>query len=289
MRKAVYILVKSLVWIISKLPFWALYALADLLFLLTFYIFGYRKKVVYDNLKLAFPNWDEKQLKKTRKAFYRHFCDFVLETIKSYTISQKEAEKRFVYTNLEVLKPVFNSNRSILLWCGHYASWEWAGIMQKHIPVQGYAVYKKLEDPSFDAMVRKIRGRFGGIIVNNKQIVSTLFRNKKEGVPSITLMLSDQTPRPTVAKHWEPFMGVEVPVFTGGEELGRRLDLVHLYLHVEKVKRGHYEARLVPLHPKADNPYPVTRSFLDALEGQIQEAPEYYLWSHKRWKYRKQD
>ncbi|MDC7999102.1 lysophospholipid acyltransferase family protein [Gilvibacter sediminis] len=288
MRKAVYFLVKSLVWAISKLPFWALYALADFLFLLTYYLIGYRKKVVYYNLQLAFPDWDETKIKKTRKAFYRHFCDFVLETIKSYTISQEQAEKRFVYKNVEILKPVFNNNRSVLLWCGHYASWEWSGILQKSIPVQGYAVYKKLEDPSFDAMVRKIRGRFGGIIVNNKQIVSTLFRNKKEGIASMTLMLSDQTPRPTVAKHWEPFMGIEVPVFTGGEELGRRLDLVHLYLHVEKVKRGYYEATLVPLHPAEANEYPITRSFLNALESQIKQAPEFYLWSHKRWKYRKE-
>lgn len=289
MQKVGYVLVKSAVWLLSKLPFAVLYFLSDVLFILVYHLIGYRKKVVYNNLKLVFPNWDEVKLKKTRKAFFKHFCDFVLETIKSYTISEAQAVKRFEYTNLELLDPIFKNNRSIMLWCGHYSSWEWCGILQIYLPVQGYAVYKKLDNPSFDALVRKIRGRFGAIIVNNKQIVSTLFRDKKNGVNSVTLMLSDQTPRPAVAKHWEPFMGVEVPVFTGGEELGRRLDMVHLYLKVRRVKRGHYQGTFVPLQPVEDNPYPITRSFLNEVETQIKEKPEHYFWSHKRWKYRKED
>lgn len=289
MQKALYILIKAIVWTLSKLPFWALYGLSDLLFVLIYHLLGYRKKVVYNNMKLVFPNWDETRLKKTRKAFYRHFCDFIVETVKSFTISEKQADKRFVYTNLELLDPIWKQERSVMLWCGHYSSWEWCGILQKYIPVQGYAVYKKMDSQAMDTLVKKIRGRFGAIIVSNKQIVPTLFRDKKNGVSSMTLMLSDQTPRPTVAKHWEPFMGIEVPVFTGGEELGNRLNMVHLYLKVSRVKRGHYQGTFVPLEPVEGNPFPITRSFLNEVEKQIEEKPEHYFWSHKRWKYRKQD
>ena len=122
MQKVLFTILKAFVWTLSKLPFWALYGLSDFLFILIYHLIGYRKKVVYNNLKLVFSDWEETKLKKTRKAFYRHFCDFVVETIKSYTISEAQADKRFVYTNLELLDPIWKQERSVILWCGHYSS-----------------------------------------------------------------------------------------------------------------------------------------------------------------------
>ena len=291
MQRLLFVLVKSLVWLVSKLPFTLLYGFSTLTYILVFYIIGYRKKVVQNNLKLAFPSYSESQIKQIRKKFYKHLCDFLFETIKTYSLSKEEAERRFVYTNLELLNPVYQSGKSVLLWCGHYASWEWSGIISHQIPFKGYGVYKPMDNKRIDGLVRNLRGRFGPNIVSNKQIVKTLFKDRKEQVQSITLMLSDQTPRPAVAKHWDKFMGVNVPVFTGGETLANKLDLVQLYLKVEKVKRGFYTATFVPLQTETNtnDPFPITRSFLNELESQIKAQPEFYLWSHRRWKYRAQD
>lgn len=239
---------------------------------------------------MALPEVSDTRAKQIRKAFYKHFCDFIFENIKSYTISNKEVTKRFVYTNPEIFDPLYEQGKSAMLWCGHYASWEWSGILNDRIKHQGYAVYKPMDNKRYDGLVRYIRERFGAKIVSNRQIAKTLFRDAKEGTYSITLMLSDQTPRPTVAKHWDTFMGIEVPVFVGGEVLANKLDLANMYLHIEKPKRGYYVATVVPLDSNdIDNEYPVTRSFLNALEAQIKEKPEFYLWTHKRWKYRKTD
>ncbi len=290
MKKLLFVIVKAVIWLISILPFWLLYTFSTVIYWAIFYVFSYRKKVVLSNIKMAFPEVSDVKAKQIRKAFYKHFCDFILENIKSYSITAKEVKKRFVYTNLSILDPLYQQGKSVLLWCGHYASWEWASILTDRIDHKGYGVYKPMDNKRYDALVKRIRERFGGTIISNKQIAKTLFRDAKEQTYSITLMLSDQTPRPVVARHWDNFMGVEVPVFVGGEILANKLKLVNMYLHIEKPKRGHYLATIVPLDTKGiDNKYPVTRSFLNALEGQIKEKPEFYLWTHRRWKHRKTD
>ena len=140
----------------------------------------------------------------------------------------------------------------------------------------------------FDALVKKTREHFGGVIVSNKKIVPVLFRKWKKGIKTLTYILSDQTPKKGGFKHRDTFMGIDVPVFTGTEELAKMLDFSVLYLKVEKVKRGYYKTTFVPLvdNPKEYPDFQITRMFFDALEAQIREKPEYYLWSHKRWKLR---
>jgi len=137
-------------------------------------------------------------------------------------------------------------------------------------------------------MVKKIRGRFGGTIISNKIVAKELFVNSKRNINSITLILSDQTPKPNAFKHRDTFMGIDVPVFTGTEELAKKLDFIPVYLQVKKVKRGYYSSRFVPLteNPKEHQDFEITRMFLNELEAQIRETPQYYLWSHKRWKLR---
>lgn len=216
-------------------------------------------------------------------------CDIIFETIKAFTISEKEIRKRFLVTNIEILDGYYKSDKSILLMAGHYGNWEWSGILNKLMQHQAHAVYKPLDNKQFDDLVKKTREHFGGIIVSNKKIVPVLFRKWKKGVKTLTYILSDQTPKLGAYKHRDTFMGIDVPMFTGTEELAKKLDFAVLYLKVEKVKRGYYTATFVPV---ADNPkeYPdfqITRMFFDMLEDQIREKPELYLWSHKRWKHRK--
>ncbi len=288
MQRLVYLLVYPLLWLVSILPFRVLYVKSTFLFILIYYIFGYRKKVVKGNLALVFPEKTESEINSIAKKFFQHFCDLIFETIKTLTISEAELRKRFQVENLEILDPYFEKDRSILVSAGHYANWEWSCLLSKMMPHQAYAVYKPLDNPYFDGLVKRIRERFGGTIVSNKQIVIDLFRSSKKGIKTATYILSDQTPKQGNFKHRDTFMGIDVPVFTGTEELAKRLDFAVMYFKVKKVKRGYYSSAFVPL---ADNPkeYPdfeITRMFLNELEKQIRETPEHYLWSHKRWKLR---
>lgn len=288
MQRLLYILVYPLWWGISILPMSVLYILSDIFFFLSYYVIGYRRKVVKENLALALPDKTDKERKQIAKEFYVHLSDILVETVKSLTISEKEISRRFQFENPDLLQELYDQDKSVLLMCGHYASWEWSGILTKHMPYKGLAVYKQLRNPNFDRLVRKIREKFGGEIVNNKQIVTKLFRMHRDKQKSLTLILSDQTPKISDYKHVDTFMGIRVPVFVGTEELAKRLGQIPVYLHVEKVKRGYYSARFIPLtmEPKNIPDYEITRMFLDEIEKQIHKAPAYYLWSHKRWKHR---
>ncbi|HLS12095.1 MAG TPA: hypothetical protein VK050_08030 [Flavobacteriaceae bacterium] len=288
MQRLLYILVYPIWWGVSILPMPVLYILSDVFFFLTYYVIGYRRKVVKENLALTLPNKTEQERKQIAKEFYAHLCDILVETIKSLTISKKEINRRFKFENPEILQKLYDQDKSVLLMCGHYASWEWSGIVTQHMPYDGLGVYKELRNPYFDKMVKSIREKFGGEIVSNKQIVTKLFRMHRDNQKSLTLILSDQTPKLTDYKHVDTFMGIRVPVFVGTEELAKRLGHIPVYLHVEKIKRGHYSARFIPLtmEPESIPDYGITRMFLDEIEKQIHKAPAYYLWSHKRWKHR---
>lgn len=288
MQRLLYILAYPILWLLSVLPMRILYIKSSALYVLAYYIIGYRKKVVKDNLALVFPEKTQKERDRIAQQFFKHLCDIIFETIKAFTISEKEIRKRFVVTNIEILEPYYQNNKSILLMAGHYGNWEWSGILNKLMKHQAHAVYKPLGNRQFDALVKKTREHFGGIIVSNKKIVPVLFRKWKKGIKTLTYILSDQTPKKGNFKHRDRFMGIDVPVFTGTEELAKMLDFSVLYLKVEKVKRGYYKTTFVPLvdNPKEFPDFQITRMFFDALETQIREKPEYYLWSHKRWKLR---
>jgi KDO2-lipid IV(A) lauroyltransferase len=291
MQRLLYILAYPILWLLSILPMRILYIKSTALYFLVYYIVGYRKKVVKDNLALVFPEKSLKERDKIARQFFKHLCDIIVETIKALTISEKEIRKRFVVTNAEILDEYYRKNRSILLMAGHYGNWEWSGILNKLMDFEAHAVYKPLDSKQFDALVKKTREHFGGTIVSNKKIVGVLFRKWKKGVKTLTYILSDQTPKLGAFKHRDTFMDIDVPMFTGTEELAKKLDFAVLYLKVEKVKRGYYTATFVPLvdNPKEYPDFQITRMFFDVLEVQIREKPEYYLWSHKRWKLRKMD
>ncbi|GEQ87229.1 lipid A biosynthesis protein [Patiriisocius marinistellae] len=267
---------------------WWLYFKSDILFFFVYHVIGYRKKVVINNLKLVFPQKSTSEINAISKKFFAHFCDIIAETIKSITISEKEIRKRFNVTNIEHLKPYYDANKSILLMAGHYANWEWSGILNRMMDHQAHAVYKPLRNKQMDAVVKKIRQRFGGVIVSNKLVVPMLYRKKKKDVKTLTYILSDQSPKDGHYKHRDTFMNIDVPMFTGAEDLAKKLDFAVLYLHVEKVKRGYYAVtfKTIAEHANTMNDFEITRKFYNLLESQIKEVPHLYLWSHKRWKLR---
>ncbi len=288
MKRIVFYIVYPFLWFLSLLPLPILYIKSSVLYFVVYYIVGYRKKVVKGNLRLVFPDKSASEIVSISKEFYKHLCDMIFENIKSISISEKELTKRFSVENSDYLDRLYKDGKNVLLLCGHYASWEWSGLIGKNTLFERYAVYKKLDNSSFDNLIKRIRGRFGASIIPNKQIAKVLYRSFKEGKQSLTLILSDQTPKLGSFKDRQAFMGIDVPVFTGTEELAKLLGFSTVYLHIEKVKRGYYKAKFIPLaeDPKAYPDFEITRLFLNEIEKQIYAAPAYYLWSHKRWKHR---
>lgn len=288
MQLLAYIIIYPFLWIISILPFRFLYFVSDVIYFLIYYIIGYRKKVVLDNLKLAFPEKSKQEIIQISKKFYHHFCDMIFESIKSLTISEKEILKRFKFTNLNEIKQYETANKSIIAMCGHYANWEWIIILQKYLEFKGYAVYKRLRNAYFDKLVKKIRSKYNNYLITTKETITTLVESNNNNELFLCGMAADQSPKLRKAYHWTEFMGVNVPCYTGAEMIAKRLDLPVVFLDVQKVKRGYYEAtfRTITKNPKEFIDYEITDEFLKLVENQIRRAPEYYLWTHRRWKHK---
>ena len=288
MQLIAYILIYPLLWIISILPFKLLYAVSDFLYLFIYRVFGYRTKTVKENLRLAFPEKSKEEIKRITKIFYQHLCDMIVESVKSMTISEEEMKKRYVFTNIEEIHKLEKLNKSIVLMCGHYASWEWIFILQRYINHKGYAVYKRLANKYFDRLVKRIRARYNSYLITTKETVPILTKSKIQGELTINGFISDQSPKVEKAHHWGDFMGVKVPIHTGAEMLAKKLDMAVVFFAVKKIKRGYYETTFKTLctDPNEYKDYEITDMFIKLVEKQIKEAPEYYLWTHKRWKHR---
>lgn len=288
MHFIIYIIVYPFLWLISILPFRLLYAFSDFLYLFIFKIFGYRKKVVKENLTLVFPDKSKAEINAITNKFYHHLCDMIVESIKSMTISEDEMKKRYVFINIEEIHKLEKIDKSIALMCGHYASWEWIFIIQRFINHKGYAIYKKLANTYFDNLVKRIRAKYNTKLITTKEAIPVLIEAKNKGELTINGFNADQSPRVKKAYHWNEFMGIKVPIHTGAEMLAKKLDMAVVFMKVEKVKRGFYETTFstICINPKDYKNYQITDIFMKLVEEQIHEAPEYYLWTHKRWKHR---
>ncbi|WP_165750219.1 lysophospholipid acyltransferase family protein [Cellulophaga sp. Z1A5H] len=287
MQLLVFILVYPILWFISKLPYKPFYWLSDFVFFLVYTIFGYRKKVVYSNLKLVFPEKDEKELLKIQRKFYSHLIDTFMEMIKTMELSKAEVKKRYDVVNLEVLRDI-EKNKSVLIVCSHYANWEWNVSINNYVESEGYAVYQKIANKYFDQWIRKVRARWNTTLITQEETVKTVVRNVRDNVRSAYGMVSDQSPQVHRAPYWTEFMGIKVPVFSGAETMARKMDLAVVFLKVSKVKRGYYKAEFIPITTagKSTKEHEITDTFLRLTEEQIRERPEYYLWTHRRWKHR---
>lgn len=289
MQYLLYLIVYPILWLISILPFWVVYLLSDGIYVLVYYILGYRKKTVRDNLAKALPHLSESERIRIEKKFFRHMCDMFLEMIKTMTISQKEMEKRFQFTNLETYLDLEKKGKSIALMVAHYATYEWVISMNYKINFKGYAIYKKIANPYFDKLVKNIRSKFRAYLITTKETGYTIEKNTRDGVLGVYGFASDQTPRRSDSMHWYEFMGMETPIHTGAESLAKKYDMNMIFLKVKKVKRGYYQATFEVLAENVQNipDFKISELFMDKVQQQILEAPEFYLWTHKRWKHKK--
>ena len=288
MNLLIYILVYPIIWLISILPFRLLYLFSDFLYLILYYIVGYRKKVVLNNLKMAFPEKKVAELLKIRRKFYHHFVDVFMEMIKTFTISKKQLDKHYTYTNLELIKELKKDGKSVILISAHYANWEWIIGMNSFINYNAIAAYAKIRNPYFNNEVLKTRQKFGVTLKQSSKVPQTMLHNYQQNIQSIYGLLSDQSPRLRNNLYWSNFLGVKVPVFTGGEISAKKYDMNIVFLDTKKIKRGYYETTLSLITNDAQKhkDFELTELYLQKVEKQIRRQPEYYFWTHRRFKHK---
>jgi KDO2-lipid IV(A) lauroyltransferase len=288
MQLLIYLITYPILLIISILPFRILYILSDFVYFFVYHVFGYRKKVVRKNLALALPHLSAKEQLVIEKKSYRHLCDMFLEMVKTMGISNKEINKRFVFKNLELYKSLEKEGKSIALMCSHYASYEWVVSMNAKIEYEGYAIYKPIQNKYFDNLVRKIRSKFKANLLPIDKSIMLIDNNFHKNIKSLYGFASDQSPIVRLNTYWTKFMDIEVPVYVGAEMLSKKFDMNVIFLKVKKLKRGFYEAEfeIISKNAKEVPNFGITDMYLRKVEDQILEAPEYYFWTHNRWKHK---
>jgi KDO2-lipid IV(A) lauroyltransferase len=288
MQFLVFALTYPFIWLFSRLPMRILYIKSDFFFFLIYYVFRYRKNVVLENLKLAFPEKSEAERIKIAKGFFKHFTDLFMESVKAFSISEKEILKRYTYKNPEFVNNFTKQGRSIALVAAHQANWEWSISLPLVLDGKVNGAYTKLGNTYFEKVVRTSREKFGVLGYKTSETVKGMQKNFTEKTQGLYILLSDQSPQVHKTFYWSTFFGIKVPMHTGAEMLAKKFDLVVINYVTRKVKRGYYETefQLITETPKEFDNYQITDKYIDLTEKNIQQQPELYLWSHKRFKHR---
>jgi Kdo2-lipid IVA lauroyltransferase/acyltransferase len=280
-----YYIVYGFLWLISLLPLGVLYVLSDCIYGLVFYVFKYRKKVVMDNLRLAFPEKTEKERKKIAKKFYRNLIDNFIETIKMISTSSKRLNKRFV-SNKELITDFYPSGRSVQIHLGHNFNWEWGNdILIRQMPFKFLGVYMPITNKIFDRLFYKLRSRSGSVLLpaTNMRTSFLPYRNKQY----LLGLAVDQNPGHPGNAWWFNFFGKPTPFVRGPAKAAVANNTVVIFAYIHKPRRGYYEVvfSLAEEHPAETTETELTRKFVRYLENVIREYPEMWLWSHRRWKW----
>ncbi len=276
------------IYSISLLPFRLLYLTSDILNFVLFKIVGYRKEVIQQNLSNSFPQKTRDEIANIRKAFHQHFCDTMLETAKMLTIGKKAFLKRCYFVDLSLFEKYYAKQQNIIVAMGHFGNWEWGNYaMSLSSPYKLYAVYKTLQDRRFNHFVYHIRARFGALPVAKDNIFRLLFKERE--TRSVTALIADQTPAKKYA-YWASFLNQETAIYQGTEKIAKKMNYPVLFASIRKVKRGYYQIHLEELfsEPKNTEEGEITKRHTAFLEEEIRQQPHLWLWSHKRWKHKRE-
>jgi KDO2-lipid IV(A) lauroyltransferase len=269
--------------LISYLPLWLLYRISDLFYLILISVFPYRKKVIETNLKNSFPELSNIEIRKLRNKFYRHFADLVIEGIKNLSISKSELAKRFVLKNPEIIDKIIEKNQSVMLISGHYGNWEWLiTSLATWFDCKTVGIGMPLTNSFWDRALNKRRSRFGLHVAHSGNYKVIINRDEA----NVILVLSDQSPSNSENAYWTNFLNQQTAVLFGAEFMANDQKFVPIFFRTLKVKRGFFEVELVPFEGELlQTTYgEITQWHSHLLEKTIKNQPEFWLWSHKRWK-----
>ena len=273
---------------ISWLPFRLLYFISDLFYYILYYGIKYRRKIVRKNLELSKVAKSTKDLIRIEKFFYRHLTDVFFEMFKFYSISPEEMKKRFYIENPEIFYQLEKKNKSVMFMTSHYGGFEWFLSINYHVPQLPFAVYTPLSNKSLDSLIKKFRLRHGSKLISRYKAGSYIKKQIKENKLFLYGMAADQSAQIRSITYWKEFLGVKVPVFTGSERIAKQHDIPVVFGKVIKIKRGYYKVvvDLISEFPNEYKNYQITDIYLKKLEKQIREIPEYYYWTHNRFKHK---
>jgi len=274
--------------ITSRLPFWIIFLMADVLYVILYYIIRYRRNVVQENLIYSFPEKSSEEIKRITKKFYHHLSDVGLETIKFYGMTEKQINDRLKVHNLDIYEDYYNQGKSIVVLGMHYNNWEWSGYMQRFIKAQFLVVYNPTKNKKMlERFILDTRERFGTISVPVNEAVRTVLDYNRKKLNWSLMLAADQT-APASSQFWTTFLNQETAFFIVPAKIAIKTNQPVIMHHTRKISRGRYEVMHYKLieNPSEYTPEEIMMIYVKKLEEIIQAEPEYWLWSHRRWKHK---
>ena len=289
MKRAGYYIFVAFSYTVTLLPMRALYLLSDILSPIFYHLIRYRRDVVEKNLRNAFPEKSQEERKRISRRFYSHLTDMFVETLKAMHMTPEQIMKRFYAPDTSLTDRFFSEGRDVVALGSHYNNWEWYSSMQLSMKHRALLIYKPLKNKDFDQFLLKIRSRFGVTITPMSHIIRDLVKCRSEKILTLSGFIGDQTPPRDDISFWTTFLNQDTGFYRGAEKVAVKYDIPVILMHLVKKKRGYYEIeyRLISEHPREEEPNAITARYAAMLEEVIRDKPEYWLWSHRRWKYKR--
>lgn len=271
--------------LLSKLPFFILYRISDVLAFLAYSVLKYRRKIVYNNLSKSFPDKSKEEIMKIMKGYYLNLSDIMVETIKSYSISPTELQRRVKLHNLQLLEDHLKTGKSVISLTSHQGNWEWL-LLCNSVAIQNgdvIAAFKKVS--TLGDFMQFIRSRFGAKLIEKNNMIREMVRKTKR--PTVYALVADQTPSDVNNRFYSSFLNQNTPFFSGAEKVAIKYNMVVLYVHMKRVKRGYYEVKFIEIGtpPYGHSDFLITKNYINHVEKGIIQDPSQWLWSHNRWKH----
>ena len=274
-----------LLWIFSLLPIQILYLISKIIRFIVYDILCYREKVVIDNIQNTFIEKSQTEVIKLKNNFYDYFFELIVEIIKLLSISKDELNKRFTFSNINVIKQALKKNKSVIVVVGHYGNWEWALRSASNlIDTKIIGVYKRINNTIFEWLILKIRSNTNVLPVEIKSLPRELVNNNEKKIYAI---VADQSPTLEQSNVRINFLNRDTLVYTGVEKISKKYNMPVFYLNIKLTSKGYYESTFEEINSKNINgkKIEITKEFFSKLENQIKSEPRLWLWSHKRWKH----
>jgi len=276
--------------LLALLPFRCLYVLSDMLFVLVCYVVRYRRKVVFDNLRNSFPEKTKRERRRIARRFYRYLCDVFIETVKLTNVNQQQILRRYHFNNLEIFDDLYRKGKQVFFIIGHYGNWEWLATLEGSTHYHHVPLYQPLENKLFDKFFHNLRAKFGSEPIPTNTAIRAINRFIQENRMVMFCVLADQSPPRNAIHYWTTFLNQETPVFLSVEKLARRYNTAVVYCEILRMKRGYYEGRptLITENAADTAETEITEKHVQLLEQTIRRNPQYWLWSHRRWKHKRE-
>jgi len=285
-----YYIFYGFTWLITLLPLRVLYIFSDIMFHVIYRLARYRRKVVAENLRNSFPEKSARELIVIEKKFYHHLCDMFIETFKVIHISNRELMKHFRVVNTELLDRLYNEGRDVIAALGHYGNWEWLTVLPLYIKHNNVSIYKPLRNRHFDRFIIKLRTKNGMVVTPMQHVVREVIENRKNNLRTTYAFLTDQIPPKGDIRFWTNFLNQDTPVYLGAEKISSKYDMAMVFFRIQKTRRGYYDLIIEPLfeHTAGLAEHLITETHVRRLEEIIRANPEFWIWSHRRWKHKRE-